>query len=185
LAEPEDLIKRILTTGVTAAIASAAAAAIASHRENGHAARPINAIAHIYDGGEPPAHDGEGGRNTLLGFGIHTAASVFWAAILELGLAAQAKPRGLPTAAVLSAVAYVVDYYVVDKRFRPGFEACLSPRAMFAVYAALAAGFALSGRKRRAPIRKRHHQRERAALPRHAREPELAAQEPRQLAADR
>jgi uncharacterized membrane protein YjjB (DUF3815 family) len=120
----------------------------------------------------------------LLGFGIHTAASVFWATILELALAAQAQPRRLPTAAVLSAVAYVVDYYVVDKRFRPGFEAYLSPRAMFAVYAALAAGFAASGAKRRALIRKRQHERKGAALPRQARKPELAAEEPRQLAAD-
>ena len=90
----------------------------------------------------------------------------------------------MPWAATVAAIAYVVDYYVVHRRFRPGFEAYLSPRAMFAVYAALAAGFALSSRQRRARIRKRQDERERAALPRHAREPELPAQEPRQLAAD-
>jgi hypothetical protein len=144
----------------------------------------MNAIVHIFDGGAPPAHDGRNCRNTLLGFGIHTAASIWWAAFFELALAAEERPRPLVTSSVLSAIAYVVDYYVVDKRFRPGFEEYLSPRAMFAVYAALAAGFALSGRQR-ALIRKRQDQRKRAALAGDAREPQLAPQKPRQLAADR
>jgi hypothetical protein len=166
-------------------LASAAAAALASRVENGHAARPINAIAHIYDGGTPPAHDGNGKRNTLLGLGIHTAASVWWAALYELALAAQPRRKPLLTAGALSAIAYVVDYYVVAKRFRPGFEAFLSPRGLFAVYAALAAGYAFSARDRRARVRDRQHQREGASLARHARQAKLAAQKPRQLAADR
>jgi hypothetical protein len=183
------LLKKILTSGILGALASAAAAAVASRVENGHAARPMNAIVHIVDGGEPPKHNGRGGRNTLLGLGIHTAASVWWAAFFEAALAAQPRPQRLATASALSAIAYVVDYYVVSKRFRPGFETCLSPRAMFAVYAALAVGFAASGpqsgRYRRARVRKRQNQRKGAAFARHARQPELAAEEPRQLAADR
>ena len=135
----------------------------------------MNAIAHVYDGGAPPAHDGPNGRNTLLGLGIHTAASIWWAALFELALAARPRPPRLPAAAALAAIAYVVDYYVVGKRLRPGFEAYLSPRAMFAVYAAFAAGFAASGarsdRLRRTPIRNRHHQRKGAALARRARQP--------------
>jgi hypothetical protein len=137
----------------------------------------------VFDGGEPPAHDGDGGRNTLLGLGIHTAASVWWAAFYEPAVKRTGAP--LLTASAVSAIAYVVDYYVVNKRFRPGFEKYLSPRAMFGVYAALAAGFALSGRNRRALVRKRHDQRKGAALARRAREPQLAAQQARQLAADR
>ena len=50
------LPKKILTSGILGALASAAAAAVASRVENGHAARPMNAIVHIYDGGEPPQH---------------------------------------------------------------------------------------------------------------------------------
>jgi len=46
-------------------------------------------------------------------------------------------------AAKTAAIAYFTDYYVVSKRFQPGFEAYLSPASMFAVYAALAAGIAL------------------------------------------
>jgi hypothetical protein len=161
------------------------AAALFSRAENGHAARPLNAIAHIYDGGEPPAHDGVGRRNTLLGAGIHTAASIWWAAFYEAGLARQRRPRPAAMAAAIAAIAYVVDYYVVNNRFRPGFEAYLSPRGLAAVYVALAAGYALSARRRRALVGKRQHQRERAPLPRAARKAQFTAEEPRQLTADR
>ena len=153
--------------------------------ENRHAARPINAIAHIYDGGMPPAHDGHGGRNTAVGFGIHTAASLWWAMFFEFGLKLQSHPRKVLTGSAIAALAYVVDYYVVSRRLRPGFEEYLPPRGMFAVYAALAAGFALSSRNGGALVGKRHDQGEGAALARHARELELAAEEPAQLAADR
>jgi hypothetical protein len=179
------LIQGILAAGIAGAITSAVAAVIASRLENGHAARPMNLIAHIYDGGEPPAHNGHNGRNTALGFGIHTAASLWWAVFNEACLALQRRPRPLPTASVIAAIAYVVDYYVVSRRFRPGFEHCLSSGAMFAVYAALAAGFAWSARHRGARIHERQHERERAARARRAREPQLAAEKPRELAADR
>jgi hypothetical protein len=164
------------------------AAALASRVENRHAARPMNAIAHIYDGGTPPAHDGRSSRNTALGFAIHTAASLWWATFYELGfgpVARRGPGRAMIGASAIAAIAYVVDYYLVSTRFRPGFEEYLSPRGMFAVYAALAAGFALSSRNGRALVGKRQDQGERAAFPRHAREPELAAEEARQLAADR
>jgi hypothetical protein len=143
----------------------------------------MNAIAHIYDGGPPPARDGTGKRNTLLGFGIHTAASLWWASFYELALATLG--RRVLAASSVAILAYLVDYYVVNRRFRPGFERYLSPRAMFAVYAALAAGFALSGRHGGALVGKRQDQRESAALARRARKRELAAEEPRELAAYR
>jgi hypothetical protein len=179
------LIGRILITGLAGAVASALAAAAASRIQNGHAARPMNAIAHIYDDGPPPAHDGANGRNTALGFSIHTAASIWWAVFQEAALALQRRPRPLATASALAALAYVVDYYVVAKRFRPGFEEYLCAPGMFAVYAGLAAGFAWSGRNRRTRVHEGQHQRERAALARRAREAQLTAQKPRQLAADR
>ena len=185
---PSSVFKAILKTGFRGAVASGAAAALASRLLNGHAARPMNAIAHIYDGGDPLPHDGNGRRNTLLGAGIHAAASVWWAAFYELALALQHSERRWRTAGVLSALAYVVDYHVVPRRFRPGFEKYLPPGAMLAVYAALAAGYALSGSragKRGALVGKRQHQRERAALPRLARQPQLAAEQAGELPADR
>ncbi len=178
------LIGKILAAGLAGAAASAAAAALASRHRNGHAARPMNAIVHIYDGGEPPAHDGRRSRNTMLGLAIHTAASLWWAAFYEAALRLQRRPRRLMTGLAVSGLAYGVDYYLVSRRFQPGFERYLSASEMLGVYAALALGYALSGR-RRPPVRERQHERERAAFAGPAREPQLAAQEPRQLAADR
>jgi hypothetical protein len=51
-------------------------------------------------------------------------------------------------------VAYHVDYNVVHRRFRPGFEAHLSRRGLFAVYAALAAGFTAAAILRQPRFRK-------------------------------
>jgi hypothetical protein len=128
-------------------VASAATALVCSRLENGHAARPMNAVTHILDGGAPCAHDGRNGRNTLLGFAIHTAASIWWAAFYESLLGRQARrdgARAMAAGAGIAAAAYVVDYIVVSRRFRPGFEAYLSGRSLFALYAALAGGFAAS-----------------------------------------
>lgn len=105
----------------------------------------MNAVAHIYDGGRPPARDG-GGRNTLVGVGLHSAASVWWALFFE------ALPRGLRDtrgALAVAGLAYLVDYHVVHRRFRPGFEKHLSAPSLFAIYAALAGGFAIAGRLNR------------------------------------
>jgi len=118
----------------------------------------MNAVTHIIYGGAPPAHDGERSRNTLLGFGIHTAASIWWALFYQglLGRYAQrSAPRALGAGAATAVIAYVVDYYVVGPRFRPGFEAYLSRRSLFAVYAALAAGFAVSSLMRARPSARR------------------------------
>lgn len=154
------LIRRVALTGATASVASAVAALACSHFENGHAARPMNAVTHIVDGGEPPAHDGRNGRNTALGFAIHTAASIWWALFYEglLGRHARRGPlEAVAAGALVSGMAYAVDYGVVGERFRPGFERYLSGRSMFAVYAALAAGFAVAAaiRWRRIPPKAR------------------------------
>jgi hypothetical protein len=140
----KDLVQRILVSGTAAGIASAAAAALFSRSENRHAARPLNAVAHIYDGGRPKAKDGPGGRNTAVGLGLHMAASLWWGTFFEgfFGPSARRGPAGAVAAAsTIAAAAYVVDYHVVGKRFQPGFEKFLSSRAMLGVYAALAAGF--------------------------------------------
>ena len=139
------MIGRVLVSGVVASAASAAVAFACSQRENGHAARPINAITHIYDGGPPVPHDGPNGRNTALGMAIHTGACIFWAVFFEalFGRKARDSARNALTAASgIAATAYVVDYHMVHRRFRPGIEAHLSKRSLMAVYAALAAGFA-------------------------------------------
>ncbi len=145
-----DFIGRIVATGLAGALASTAAALLCSRIENRHAARAINAISHIYDGGRPPADEGSGGRNTAIGLALHTGASVWWAAFHEAlsgPLERRSPQRMLGAGAATAALAYVVDYHVVPRRFRPGFEAHLSPASMLSIYAALALGFATMSQK--------------------------------------
>jgi len=106
----------------------------------------LNAITHIYDGGEPPARDGYGKRNTLLGSGIHTLASLWWAAFHQIAFRTQADK--VSAGAATAVLAYFVDYHVVPRRLQPGFEAHLSPRALAAVYVALALALAAGSRLR-------------------------------------
>ena len=143
------LLARTLASGAVAAVASAAVAALCSRLENRHAARPLNAVAHIYDGGAPPRVDGPRHRNTFIGLALHAGASMWWAAFFEGlwgRLARRSTPSALVGGAAIAASAYLIDYHVVGPRFRPGFERFLSAPAMFAVYAALAAGLAVASR---------------------------------------
>lgn len=114
---------------------------------------PINAVSHIYDGREPPpAENGRGFRNSFLGFAIHTGGALFWAVFYEAALRRKDRaPTVSAAAAAVAAVAWHTDYHLVHRRFRPGFEAHLSRRGLFAVYAALAAGFAAAALATRAP----------------------------------
>lgn len=148
---------RVIASGAAAGLASALVAALFSKAENGHAARPINAVAHITDGGSPPSRDGPSHRNTAVGFATHMAASAWWAVFFEALFGERARHVTRDAVAggtAIAAAAYVVDYHVVSRRFRPGFERYLSRSAMLALYASLAAGFALSARLSRL----HHHQ---------------------------
>jgi hypothetical protein len=55
----------------------------------------------------------------------------------------RSRVRALRDGALVSAVAYAVDYHVVPRRFTPGFELRLPAKALAAVYASLALGLAL------------------------------------------
>ena len=136
----------VLLSGLAAGVGSALVASAFTRRNYGHAARAMNSVAHIYDGEPTPAKDAPARRNTAIGSALHLAASVGWAALFEgiFGNRARADaPAALAGGACVAATAYVVDYHVVPKRLRPGFEEHLTPSQMFCVYTALAAGFAL------------------------------------------
>jgi hypothetical protein len=134
-----------LIIGSISAVTSMLAALIGGRSRMRQGLAPLNAVSHIAWGGPPPAHSGKGNKNTWMGFLLHAGASVFWAAIFEAVFGRSAR-RGAGRVALGSAAtavtAYVTDYYIVSKRFRPGYEAYLSRKSMFAVYAALAAGIA-------------------------------------------
>jgi hypothetical protein len=148
-----DLIRnaalRALASGTVAGITSAATAALAGKREDNSYAAPLNATSHVLWGDEAAAQDAASLKYTLTGFLINHAAAVFWAMFYERlfgrrGRASEADRslvKPLLGAAAVSAGAYITDYYLVPKRFTPGYEKRLSGKSMAAIYAMLALGF--------------------------------------------
>jgi hypothetical protein len=133
--------------GTVASIISTALLAAAGKRQAGSAVAPTNAVSHWLWGDEALRAQAPSLRHTLAGYLTHHAACVFWAALYSrvYGHRDEAKtvPQAVAGGIATSAVAYVVDYNMVPKRLTPGFEHRLSPGAMAAAYATLAAGFAL------------------------------------------
>jgi hypothetical protein len=143
----QSLIGRALTSGTVSALTASLAAALTGKRETGSYTSPLNATSHILWGDEAARHDEPSWKYTATGFLLNHAAAVMWGAAFarwfdkpeEEGIV---KP--LIGAAVVTAGAYVTDYYLVPKRFTPGFEKRVSGRSLATIYGALALGLAAS-----------------------------------------
>lgn len=143
--------------GLVSLIASATAARIEHGR--GKETLPIHAVSHIAWNDAPDSHRGRKTHNAVIGTALHQGACVFWAVFYE-ALFGRCGERnlgaGLAGGAAIATAAYVTDYYIVSDRFKPGFEAHLSGRSLFGIYAALALGLAAAARLRGLY----HHQKE-------------------------
>ena len=139
----DNSVQRILVTSAVASAATTLATAALGKLQCGSAAAPLNATSHIVWGERATRQDDADIRHTLVGTLLNAAAMVSWASVQHLFFP---RPRGLwgsaATGAAVAALAYVTDYYVVPKRFTPGFEARLSRGALATVYVALAAALA-------------------------------------------
>jgi hypothetical protein len=147
-----------LVSGSVASLTSAAALALASRIETGHAPATVNATSHWVWGDEAAGHDGVSTEYTGLGMLIHHGASVFWGVIYER-LAGEAVERGSPVPALAAglagaAVASFVDYVCVPKRLTPGFEYRLSRPSIASGYVAFGAGLAITSLLRAAARRR-------------------------------
>lgn len=146
------MVKRVasdaLISGSAASLTSAAALMACSRLNEGSAAGGLNGPSQ-WLWGESEAYTREATlRHTAAGYAIHHATSIFWAVIHEtvFGGSRRRKPaiQHCAEAAVSAGTAYVVDYYLTPRRFRPGFEKHVSTTGMVAVYAAFAAGLAIA-----------------------------------------
>ena len=111
----------------------------------------MQAVSHIAWGDAPEAHRGREPHNAVIGSALHHGASVFWAFFFEALFGKRAEQNStaaIAGGAAVAAAAYVTDYQMVSDRFKPGFEARLSNRELFFVYAALAVGLAGGARLR-------------------------------------
>jgi hypothetical protein len=132
-------------TGSVASVVSSVALAALSRIETGHPLAAVNATSHWLWSGESFRQNGPSIRHTVVGYAIHHVASMFWGVVAErLFAESTCRPatRVLRNAALTTAAASVGDYLVVPKRFTPGVEARLSPKAVALFYLAFAAGLA-------------------------------------------
>jgi len=140
-----------LISGLAGGLLSHVAAAACSKVERGRSSLPMHSVSHIAWGDAPDAHQGQNRVDWFVGAGLHHGASIFWAAFFE-GFFGKDAEKSTASAVVggatIAAAAYVTDYHVVSERFAPGFEAHVSNRSMFAIYAALGVGLAASARLR-------------------------------------
>lgn len=134
-------------SGSMASLLSTAVLAAAGARQAGSAVAPINAASHWLWGDESLHAQRASLRHTLTGYLTQHAASVFWATLYSRVYGHRPEAKRLPQAVAggiaTSVVAAVIDYGVVPKRLTPGYEHRVSTGAMVAIFAALAAGFAL------------------------------------------
>ncbi|HEX7026292.1 MAG TPA: hypothetical protein VF268_03560 [Gammaproteobacteria bacterium] len=138
------LVARALVSGTLAAVATTAAVAVAGRRTAGSYAAPVNATSHAL-WGETAEHENKFTfKYTATGLALNHGASVFWALFYEEFAGPRpSRKRALLGGALVSAVAYVVDYHLVPPRLTPGFETRLPRKALGATYAALAAGLCI------------------------------------------
>lgn len=134
-------------SGAGATLASLAAIAILSRREGHAAVRPVNTTSHVIWGPEDAPRERVDARHTLPGLAINVSSAFFWAAVFASGTPARARStRGLIGRAFLtSTAAAVMDYGLVPRRLRPGWELALRPRSVAIALAAMGAGLAVGG----------------------------------------
>lgn len=140
------MARNTLVSGSVASVLSTFAVSCCSHWQSGSAVGGTNATSHWFWGDRAKREDRPSLRHTAVGYGIHHASSIFWAAFHEYAIRRARHPSSVvAAAAVTAATAYVVDYHVVPRRLTPGFDSRLSGGAMVAAYAAFAVGLGVVG----------------------------------------
>jgi hypothetical protein len=139
------ILSNAIVSGLAATATSTAALAIVAVTDGKGAAQPLNATSHLVYGDEAADFRDADVDHTVIGFGTHAAATIFWAAAYEASLKIH-PPRPdlsvLGRAASIGLLAAVVDYTITPRRFTPGWELVLSKKSMAVVYVAMATGFA-------------------------------------------
>jgi hypothetical protein len=108
--------------------------------------QPINATSHWLHGEGAGQVKQIDAKHTGVGYATHHAACVLWAALFDTIRSPDAGPgRIIRDAALVSAVAAVVDYGLVPSRLTPGWEQPLPIRSVAGGFAGLALGLAIGG----------------------------------------
>ena len=114
---------------------------------------PVTAISHIVYGDKAIDSRRVDLLHFVIGFGLNLMAMIGWSVVAEIGFRVlHILPNNFIgtcfVASAVSVLAYFTDFYVVPKRFTPGFEHILSRRALFITYVFLAVSFLIGGMQR-------------------------------------
>src|SRR5690606_12203114 len=130
------LLLHALGSGSAASLASTALVSLRSRQRAGTLPAGTHAASQWVWGEPARRASGWSLRHTLLGFAIHHASSVMWAAGYEAWGRKRPSDPALLRGAGMAALAYVVDYHVVPRRLSPGFENRIGATGVAATYAA-------------------------------------------------
>lgn len=140
------VFRRACISGACASVLSCAALARMGSVDCRSAFAPVNAVSHWVWGEDALHAQRLSARNTVLGYLIHHAMSVFWAVFYEAVSDRTRVRSGLATVALgigFAALACLVDLRFTPQRLTPGFERRLSPPSLAVVYAMFGLGLAV------------------------------------------
>ena len=134
----------IMIIGAVSSLAVTATAVVCGRAEGQSGWQPINAISHIAWGRKAAQKNLLTARYTGMGLLLNGVACGFWAWLYRHCRRSMRSPDSfllsVGSGVAISALAYVTDYYVVPRRFTPGFELTLSRRSFPWLYGAVAVG---------------------------------------------
>lgn len=137
-----------LYSGAGAALASLAAIATLSKLEGHSAVRPINATSHVLWGDEDAPRERTDMVHTVPGALINVGSAFFWGTIFAFVSPPAAKQTAtsmITRAFGTSLFATALDYGLVPRRLRPGWELALRARSVALALGAMGAGLAAGG----------------------------------------
>jgi len=136
-----------IASGCLSGVTVAAAAAWRAHAEGQSGWKAINGISHILWGPQAAVQRRFTAKFTGSGLVLNAVACGFWGwlygVIDQFTPAPHSYSQSAGRGIAVAALAYVTDYYVIPRRFTPGFELSLSRRSFPWLYGALAVGLIL------------------------------------------
>lgn len=142
------VLRRAAVSGSCASLLSTGMLACGGSVDCGSAFAPVNAVSHWIWGDRAIHTNRPSVRHTVLGYVIHHAMSVFWAAFYEGAMAVGGAHRAARASAgpatparvigglAVAGIACFVDLKCTPHRLTPGFERRLSPGMLALVYVA-------------------------------------------------
>lgn len=133
-----DALRHGAISGSMSSIATTVLLNLCGKHEIGTPYAPVNAISHWIWGDCAVDRDGPSARHTLAGYAIHHASATLWAIVYERWFGDAVEKRSIVSAvaggATVAALSCLVDYRVVPRRLRPGYEMRLSTRSLILLY---------------------------------------------------